>query len=131
MKPKNIKLSKSKLVLIQQDDSATELSLKYLRDECPCANCKGETILWKTSCNRSVYCPLFIPSKRWAGSNKLAKNRTDEIVYITFITKEDISTCRSKSAWAEEGITLRRFGGPIHADCYLPRIFYSIGRWTQ
>ena len=48
MKPKNIKLYKSKLVLVQQDGSETELSLKYLRDECPCANCKGETILWKT-----------------------------------------------------------------------------------
>jgi len=48
MKPKKIKLHKSKLVLVQQNSSEIELSLKYLRDECPCANCKGETILWKT-----------------------------------------------------------------------------------
>ena len=26
----------------------SKISLKYLRDECPCAGCKGETILLKT-----------------------------------------------------------------------------------
>jgi len=49
MKPKQIKiLDKDKLLLTWADDSTTLITLKYLRDECPCASCKGETILFKT-----------------------------------------------------------------------------------
>jgi DUF971 family protein len=49
MTPKQIKIvDKTKLFIKWNDDSETEISLKYLRDECPCANCKGETILFKT-----------------------------------------------------------------------------------
>jgi DUF971 family protein len=49
MKPKQIKiLDKDKLFLVWNDDSTTTITLKYLRDECPCAGCKGETILFKT-----------------------------------------------------------------------------------
>ncbi len=49
MKPKQIKIfEKDKLQLIWQDDSNSVITLKYLRDECPCASCKGETILFKT-----------------------------------------------------------------------------------
>jgi DUF971 family protein len=49
MKPKQIKiLDKDKLFLVWNDDSTTTITLKYLRDECPCAVCKGETILFKT-----------------------------------------------------------------------------------
>jgi len=49
MKPKQIKiLDKDKLFLVWNDDSTSTITLKYLRDECPCAGCKGETILFKT-----------------------------------------------------------------------------------
>ena len=49
MKPKQIKISdKNKLSLRWNDDAFSIISLKYLRDECPCATCKGETILFKT-----------------------------------------------------------------------------------
>ena len=49
MKPKQIKISdKNKLSLRWNDDALSIISLKYLRDECPCATCKGETILFKT-----------------------------------------------------------------------------------
>lgn len=49
MKPKHIKIfEKDKLQLIWQDESTSVVTLKYLRDECPCASCKGETILFKT-----------------------------------------------------------------------------------
>ena len=49
MKPKQIKiLDKDKLALLWNDGSQFVISLKYLRDECPCAGCKGETILFKT-----------------------------------------------------------------------------------
>lgn len=49
MIPKQIKIeNKDKLFIKWEDDSETRIGLKYLRDECPCASCKGETILLKT-----------------------------------------------------------------------------------
>jgi DUF971 family protein len=49
MIPKTIKLKdKSSLEIIWEDDSLSNIALKYLRDECPCATCKGETVLLKT-----------------------------------------------------------------------------------
>ena len=49
MRPKQIKIvDKDKLSLTWNDETTTVFSLKYLRDECPCAGCKGETILFKT-----------------------------------------------------------------------------------
>lgn len=49
MRPKQIKIvDNDKLSLTWNDDTSTTFSLKYLRDECPCAGCKGETILFKT-----------------------------------------------------------------------------------
>lgn len=49
MIPKTIRLKdKSSLEIIWEDESISSIGLKYLRDECPCATCKGETILLKT-----------------------------------------------------------------------------------
>jgi len=49
MKPFQIKVKdKAKLFIKWEDDSESTISLKYIRDECPCAGCKGETILLKT-----------------------------------------------------------------------------------
>lgn len=49
MKPLQIKIEDKKSLLIKWDaNSTSKIGLKYLRDECPCANCKGETILLKT-----------------------------------------------------------------------------------
>ena len=49
MNPKQIKIAdKINLYIKWNDDSESKINLKYLRDECPCANCKGETILFKT-----------------------------------------------------------------------------------
>ncbi len=49
MKPVQIKVvDKDKLLLKWDNDSEKIISLKYLRDECPCAGCKGETVLLKT-----------------------------------------------------------------------------------
>jgi DUF971 family protein len=49
MIPKTIKLKdKSSLEIIWEDETVSNISLKYLRDECPCATCKGETVLLKT-----------------------------------------------------------------------------------
>jgi DUF971 family protein len=49
MSPKQIKIKdKTKLYIRWNDDAESEIGLKYLRDECPCAMCKGETVLLKT-----------------------------------------------------------------------------------
>lgn len=49
MNPAQIKiLDKQTLLIKWEDNSESKISLKYLRDECPCAGCKGETILLKT-----------------------------------------------------------------------------------
>lgn len=49
MIPKSIKVKEKKyLEIIWEDERTSTLYLKYLRDECPCATCKGETVLLKT-----------------------------------------------------------------------------------
>ena len=82
MKPKKIKIAnKSKLNLQWSDDSNTLLDLKYLRDECPCASCKGETILLKT----------YRPPKPAILSPEMYKIKNIEIVgeYAIQITWQD------------------------------------------
>ncbi len=49
MIPTQIKiLEKAKLQITWEDNTKTIIELPYLRDECPCAGCKGETVLLKT-----------------------------------------------------------------------------------
>jgi len=49
MIPTQIKiLEKTKLFIKWDDTKESTIGLKYLRDECPCAGCKGETVLLKT-----------------------------------------------------------------------------------
>jgi DUF971 family protein len=49
MSPKQVKIfKKDNLRITWEDSTEIILSLKYMRDECPCAGCKGETILLKT-----------------------------------------------------------------------------------
>ena len=48
MQPKQIKVKDEMLLLVWDDGNEWKISLKYLRDECPCAGCKGETVLFRT-----------------------------------------------------------------------------------
>lgn len=49
MQPKQIKIENKENLMIRWDDeSESRINLIYLREECPCANCKGETVLLKT-----------------------------------------------------------------------------------
>lgn len=49
MSPKQIKVKeKNKLYIKWDDESESEIGLTYLRNECPCAICKGETVLMKS-----------------------------------------------------------------------------------
>lgn len=46
MKPTQIKKTPNQSLLFTWEDRHTaEFPLKFLRDECPCAGCKGETLL--------------------------------------------------------------------------------------
>lgn len=82
MDAKQIKiLEKTKLLVTWNDDTITEISLKYLRDECPCANCKGETILFKT----------YRPPKPMIFSEEMYKIKSIDVVggYAIQITWKD------------------------------------------
>jgi len=49
MKPIQIALSSPDRLSLKWDDgSLTEIPLRVLRDNCPCASCQGETVLLKT-----------------------------------------------------------------------------------
>lgn len=41
------KISENELLLLWSDNTETKITLRHLRDECPCAECKGETVLFK------------------------------------------------------------------------------------
>ncbi len=70
MNPVQIKIfEKHSLLIVWDDHSETKINLKYLRDECPCASCKGETVLLKT------YRPAK-PAKETPGMYKIANIET-------------------------------------------------------
>lgn len=48
MKPSQIQVKDGKIQFVWSDGRKAEFELKYFREECPCANCKGETILYTT-----------------------------------------------------------------------------------
>ena len=82
MVPKQIKIeNKSKLFIKWEDDSESRINLKYLRDECPCANCKGETILFKT----------YRPEKKAEETPEMYKIKNIEMVggYAVLIVWKD------------------------------------------
>jgi len=58
MTPTQIKLSNAESLSILWDDGHKGLiSLRTLRDQCPCAGCQGETVLMKT------YLPILQPEQ--------------------------------------------------------------------
>lgn len=55
--PKTIQRTPDRtLRLVWNDGRSVDIPLEYLRKECPCAHCKGETILGK------VYKPVALPT---------------------------------------------------------------------
>ncbi len=49
MVPKQIKVqNQSDLYIKWDDDSESKINLKFLREQCPCATCQGETVLFRT-----------------------------------------------------------------------------------
>jgi DUF971 family protein len=82
MNPKQIKIAdKTKLLIKWNDYSESTINLKYLREECPCANCKGETILFKT----------FRPEKKMGETPEMFKIKNIETVggYAIQVTWKD------------------------------------------
>jgi DUF971 family protein len=56
--PVQIKRTENNSLLIKwSDDKETEITFQKLRDECPCVNCKGETVIF------SSYIPIKAPFK--------------------------------------------------------------------
>ena len=51
------KVEENKLRIIWSDDKVTEVSFQNLRDECPCVNCKGESVIFDS------YIPIKAPFK--------------------------------------------------------------------
>lgn len=45
MAPESIKLNKNRLEIEWNDKQKISIGLEYLRNQCPCADCKGEQIL--------------------------------------------------------------------------------------
>lgn len=76
-----IKLEQEDLRITWNDNTESIISLKYLRDECPCAQCKGETILLRT----------YKPAKMQISSPALykIKNITKVGTYAVQVAWED------------------------------------------
>ena len=56
--PTQIKKTENNSVMVKWNDGkVTEISLTKLRDECPCVNCKGESVLFES------YIPIKTPFK--------------------------------------------------------------------
>jgi DUF971 family protein len=49
------KISDLELSLLWNDGAETRIAVRRLRDECPCANCKGESVLFES------YAPVKLP----------------------------------------------------------------------
>ncbi|HRE40106.1 MAG TPA: DUF971 domain-containing protein [Ignavibacteria bacterium] len=54
---KKIDLQKNILKFTWEDNNISEVELKKLRDECPCVNCKGESVIFDS------YIPIKSPFK--------------------------------------------------------------------
>ena len=82
MSPKQLKIfEKNSLLITWQDGTESKISLEYLRKECPCASCKGETVLLKT----------YRPPKQTFNNPEMFKIKNIEIVggYAVQITWKD------------------------------------------
>jgi DUF971 family protein len=84
--PLKISLNKnSELLIVWNDDSVNEIKLKLLRDECPCAGCKGETILGK------VHLPIFLPTYK-PGMYEIKNIETVGVYAIQLFWKDNHNT---------------------------------------
>jgi DUF971 family protein len=62
MRPVQIKQTSPSELFVKWDDGHESLfTLQYLREECPCASCKGETVLLHTY--SPVKLPVLTPGK--------------------------------------------------------------------
>lgn len=52
-----IELKEKNLILTWNDNTISKVNLKKLRDECPCVNCKGESVIFDS------YIPIKSPFK--------------------------------------------------------------------
>jgi DUF971 family protein len=55
--PLQIKKESGKLLIKWSNNETSEITLQKLRDECPCVNCKGESVMFES------YIPIKSPFK--------------------------------------------------------------------
>jgi DUF971 family protein len=55
--PTQIKKEENKLIIKWNNNEIQEITLQKLRDECPCVNCKGESVIFES------YIPIKTPFK--------------------------------------------------------------------
>ena len=83
--PTQIKKTKDTLLIKWNDDQSSEISLQKLRDECPCVNCKGESVMFES------YIPIKSPFKA-AGFYEIEKFEQVGNYAIQIIWKDGHST---------------------------------------
>ncbi len=85
-KPTKISRGDSEDLVMEWDDGVTtRISLKDLRDKCPCVNCQGETVLF------SSYIPIKNPFKP-AGFYEIDKIETVGNYAVNIIWKDKHNT---------------------------------------
>jgi len=84
--PTQIKKTENNSLSIKwNDEKVTEISLTKLRDECPCVNCKGESVIFES------YIPIKSPFKA-AGYYEIDKLETVGNYAITVKWKDGHDT---------------------------------------
>ncbi len=83
--PTQIKKTKDSLFIKWNNDKSSEISLQKLRDECPCVNCKGESVMFES------YIPIKSPFKA-AGFYEIKKIEQVGNYAIQIIWKDGHST---------------------------------------
>lgn len=83
--PTQIKKTKDTLHIEWSNDQSSEISLQKLRDECPCVNCKGESVMFES------YIPIKSPFKA-AGFYEIEKIEQVGNYAIQIVWKDGHST---------------------------------------
>ncbi len=74
------KLNDSEIFIKWDDGSEFTLSMKYLRDRCPCASCAGESVLWREY--KPTTLPVLTPGKYNLKSAEIVGNYAIALTWV-------------------------------------------------
>jgi len=81
MRPTQIKQTSATELFVRWDDGHESVYLlQYLRDECPCASCRGETVLLRTYA--PVKLPVMTPGKYELKDIQVVGNYAIQIYWV-------------------------------------------------